>query len=111
MTEHTEGGQPDAEVLREAVRRLDERNSADLQLPSPSTEFVLYETARLLESIASPGNPAIYGQTCSPDIFEDHRSGRHCRFRSGHSDSDLTSSLSATTHLSSPFTIFGPSSV
>jgi len=75
MTEHTEGGQPDAEVLREAVRRLDERNSADLQLPSPSTEFVLYETARLLESIASAverGDPVPH------DVLENGaRFGRH----------------------------------
>ena len=51
-------------MLREAVRRLDERNSADLQLPSPSTEFVLFEIARLLESIASAverGDPVPHG--------------------------------------------------
>lgn len=43
--------EPSATLL-DAVRLLDERNHGDLQLPAPSIEFILYETARLLEAIA-----------------------------------------------------------
>lgn len=53
MNAGTERCQQDAAVLRKAVRLLDGRNSADLHLPGRSTEFVLFETARLLEAIAS----------------------------------------------------------
>jgi hypothetical protein len=70
-----ERGQSDAAVLREAVRLLDERNSADLQLPAPSAEFVLFQTARLLEAI---GGSVQRGDPVARDVLENaERFARH----------------------------------
>jgi hypothetical protein len=70
-----ERGQRNAAVLREAVRLMDERNAADLQLPAPSAEFVLFETARLLEAIAESvqrGDPVAHDVLENAERFARH---------------------------------------
>lgn len=62
-------------ALREAVGLLDERNSGDLHIPSPSAEFILFETARLLEAIANSverGDPVPYNVLESAERFARH---------------------------------------
>ncbi|HEY3690846.1 MAG TPA: hypothetical protein VGL46_11145 [Pseudonocardiaceae bacterium] len=75
MNAGTERCQQDAAVLRKAVRLLDGRNSADLHLPGRSTEFVLFETARLLEAIASSlerGDPVAHDVLENAERFARH---------------------------------------
>jgi hypothetical protein len=45
-------GARDVALLRQAVQLLNDRNYADLELPGPSAEFLLFAMARLLEAIA-----------------------------------------------------------
>jgi hypothetical protein len=65
----------DTAVLRKAIRQLDRRNSTDLHLPSRSAEFVLFETARLLEAIASSlerGDPVAHDVRENAERFARH---------------------------------------
>lgn len=65
----------DVAVLRQAVHLLNERNSPDVELPSPSAEFLLFAMARLLESIATSLER---GDDVAPDVRENaERIARH----------------------------------
>jgi hypothetical protein len=65
----------DVAVLRHAVELLNERNSADLELPGPSAEYLLFALARLLESIAGSLE---HGDELAPDVQENaERIARH----------------------------------
>lgn len=65
----------DVAVLRQAVHLLNERNSPDVELPSPSAEFLLFAMARLLESIATSLER---GDEVAPDVRENaERIARH----------------------------------
>jgi hypothetical protein len=65
----------DVAVLRQAVQLLNERNSPDVELPSPSAEFLLFAMARLLESIAASLER---GDEVAPDVRENaERIARH----------------------------------
>ncbi|MDT7633998.1 MAG: hypothetical protein QOI50_5928 [Pseudonocardiales bacterium] len=75
MSGDDEQSQRDVAALRGAVRLLDERNSANLHIPSPSAEFVLFETARLLEAIAASVER---GKPVADDVLETaERFARH----------------------------------
>ena len=67
--------QRDVAALRGAVRLLDERNSSNLHIPSPSAEFLLFETARLLDAIAASVE---HGEPVTADVLETaERFARH----------------------------------
>lgn len=75
MSDSADRVKRDVAALREAVRQLDERNSPNLHIPSPSAEFLLYEIARLLETIASAVER---GEPPAPDVLENaERLARH----------------------------------
>lgn len=75
MSDDADRRQQDVAALRDAVRQLDERNSPHLHIPSPSSEFLLYEIARLLEAIASAVER---GDPPAPDVLENaERFARH----------------------------------
>jgi hypothetical protein len=75
MSDSADRAKRDVVALREAVRQLDERNSPHLHIPSPSAEFLLYEIARLLETIAWAVER---GEPPAPDVLENaERLARH----------------------------------
>jgi hypothetical protein len=61
------GHQDDVAALREAVRLLDERTPARVQIPSAGTEHLVFSTARLLEAIAASME---HGEPVADDVIE-----------------------------------------